>query len=212
MLLLLKSPRLCTDLRAESAGIIAAIAQNNFDVQEEMFKMKTVQMLVGIYAQSLDEPAALRAKIIMATSCVVRTHPASEELFVSQFGEMVFVNTVKTTDAVVLRRAVFLAKALAGSDSTSPERVRLLVKCFLPACLPFIANADDTDLREGTLMLLQTFCRSTEGLDCMQGHKDVVLSALDARAGSTVAADASLAEQEATELALVAAVRASLEP
>jgi len=208
LLLLLKSPRLSTDLRAEAAGIIAAIAQNNYPVQEEMFKMKTVQMLVGIYAQCLSEPAVLRAKIIMAMSCVVRQHPPSEELFMKDFAELVFSATVKMREPLVLRRAIFLGKALLGSDSSTVERVQSLAKCFLPSCLPYVISADH-DLREGTLMMLQGFCSAPGGLDCIKAHKAAVVTAMNEREGSMLA-DAEMAEQEKSEMDLARAIKATL--
>ena len=180
LLLLLRSTRLGDDVRAEAAGIIAALAQNNYDVQEEMFKAMTVKVLVGIYSEALSASAGLRGKIIMAISCIVRQHPPSEEAFTADFASTLFASSILGNESLVLRRAVFLAKALIGSDTSTPARVELMADCFLPHVIHYVIQAD-TDLREGSLMMLRDFCASPDGLKAVRSHSTVLLKTFETR-------------------------------
>ena len=125
-----------------------------------------------------------------------------------EFAELVFSATLQMQDPLVLRRAVFLGKALLGSDSSSVERVQSLAECFLPRCLSYVTSAD-RDLRETTLMMLQGFCTTPEGLDCIKEHEVAVLTAMNEREESTLA-DPDMAEQEESEIVLVRAVKATV--
>jgi len=211
ILCLLRSEKLNWENRSEAAAIIGAIAQNNIEVQEEMWKQGTAEQLLRIYHEDTTKPCALKAKITMAISCVVRGHAEAEVWLTQQERYVAFINGafgMQPLEPILLRRIIFLSKALLGSDNTSSSRISLIGRCLVPNCLSFITSAD-TDLREGTCLLMLLLANSPEGLVILKSHGDAVETALKARAESVIN-DEDFADQEAAEQKLVEQLRSIL--
>jgi len=186
---------LSVDVRSLAAGAIGTLAQNNLSVQEEIYKLGTVDRLTTVCLASTSS-SLLSAKVLYAISCIVRNHAEAETDFVLRHSGSVFAKAltpiskvnedtglvvVLPPEPVLARRAVFLGNALiahtsehgdSSSSAASSTRSSLVVLTHLldalvPAVLSFVAHSD-VDLREGTLHLLITIARTVMGRERLQ--------------------------------------------
>ena len=217
---LIESPEsaLGVDVRSLAAGAIGTLAQNNLSVQEEIYKLGTVDRLATVCLASTSS-SQLSAKVLYAISCIVRNHAAAETDFVLRHSESVFAKAlspistvnpdtglvvVSPPEPVLARRAVFLGNALvahtsehntsSSAPSTAAGRTLLLTRlldALVPAVLSFVTHSD-VDLREGTLHLLISIANTTMGRERLQlpAHREALEASLRERQGRANAATA----------------------
>ena len=206
ILCLLRSPR-CSQGNREMAGsIIAALAQNNIQVQDLMWESKTLESLCSIFFEALQakESSSLLAKIIFALSAVVRGHAAAEATLVCGSLVSIIASVLQSSDLLLLRRGILLCKVLTMSDTTDATRTHLIASLVLPHCLAYITLAD-VDLREGTILLLSSLFASP-GKSCLKQYMELIQEMVILRAETTIA-DSSFTEQEEREQALIAELK-----
>ena len=155
VLMLLASNRCGHENREMAASVIGAIAQNNIEVQDDIYKMKSMHKLIEIFTDLTTDnyPMSIRAQCIYALSCVIRGHASAEATFSNEFAQVVCHACLASKHATLIRRIVFLCNALISSDSSDDIRVQQLSGYLLPHVLSCI-TCDDVDLREATLLLL----------------------------------------------------------
>ncbi len=94
-------------------------------------------------------------------SCLIRNHAAAEVLFSLRYARSIFDSSFASGDPPLLRKTVYLARALISSEHLTPDA--------LSAVLPTVPSAlgsleiDDPELRELTYHLLSTTVESAEG-------------------------------------------------
>lgn len=216
------------ECRSMSASVLATLSQNNLTVQDTFYNQGIVQRLSTLALSYLASESTknLAAKVMHALSCSIRNHPAAEEFFslthgqavltaalpqsppsiISSLVNMTLPNTYSTSTLACMKRAVYLANALVGSDSRSAPRLRHLLPALLPAIIQCL-TLDDLDLREGTSRLLLTLLSVPAGRNALSvEYKGQLTASLEARKSIKLADD----EQELHEKAMVDQIYASL--
>ena len=225
---LIESPEtsLSVDVRSLAAGVIGTLAQKNLSVQEDIYKLGTVDRLTTVCLASTSS-SQLSAKALYAISCIVRNHAAAETDFVLRHSGSVFAKALTSIstvnhdtglvevlppEPVLARRAVFLGNALIShtsdhsSSSSTPSTANAqstilthLLDALVPAVLSFVAHSD-VDLREGTLHLLISVASTVAGRQRLQSpvHREALETALRERQG--LGLPTGTAEEEADTL------------
>jgi hypothetical protein len=169
-----------TEVREMSASVIGCLCQNNIKVQDDFYGKGALNDLVRVYVA--ESSPGLKNKILFAISCLVRSHAALEESFVSNHIDAVIRTAIQydpkiDTDIIsnsarlaLMKRGLFLSNALVISDYASAHRVTCLVHCLIPAVASLLSpslnpspDMPQTDLRETLLQLLLSLSRTEEG-------------------------------------------------
>uniref|UniRef100_A0A7S3GSH5 Nucleotide exchange factor Fes1 domain-containing protein n=1 Tax=Spumella elongata TaxID=89044 RepID=A0A7S3GSH5_9STRA len=160
---LVESENLTAEARAMAGSTLAALSQNNLEVQEIVFKSGMLDRLAKVYIKS--ESVLLCNKVLYAISCSIRNHAAAEEYFVLHFAEATLPKAIAAASLVdsnseaaagteaLTSRALFLCNALVMSDFTNHARVQKLSALVLPVCLEYLKH-ESINLRETTQNLL----------------------------------------------------------
>mmetsp|Transcript_5122 Transcript_5122/g.5258 ORF Transcript_5122/g.5258 Transcript_5122/m.5258 type:complete len:383 (-) Transcript_5122:1642-2790(-) len=195
---------LSEDVRCLAVGVMGTLSQNNFVVQEDIYKKGTVDFLASVCLVS--ESFILAAKVLYAISCMVRNHPLLETHFGIQYSSLICQRAVALNNAVFARRATFLSTALITSDHCTVELLETLAPSLIPGCFSFL-NHGDVDLRETTLGLLVSLAKSETGRVLLVDHSEDLNRAL---IESPSDPDPELEDQHQFEQQIIADFRAAL--
>lgn len=119
-------------------SLLATLAQNNPAVQVQM-EVAGVHVLLEDICGGTESPNLFN-KALYALSCIVRGMASLEDLVcrpqgLAAIGRPLGQESGVAGDLACLRRTLFLASALAASDSASPARLASLADCLLPRLL-----------------------------------------------------------------------------
>jgi len=179
--------------RWHAAEIIATAVQNNPKVQAVAIKLGALAFSAHLFVY--DEDATVRAKSLLALSCMVRNFPPGEGSFAAGDGVFVICRGVCDKDERVATKSIhLLGYLLAVDEAIRTEEVR---KVYAQKSLEFgvaepliqlALTSDAVDMAEGSLVALQ---RLTEigGAGCLDAsakprfeERFAALSALEGEA------------------------------
>lgn len=159
--------------RAKCVGVIGTIAQNNLEVQDILLKDGLIPVLMSFRedrnASSSSGVSSHKvwSKALYALGSIVKNHAAAEVLFIQHYAASAFRDlTDEKFSNDIKRRCVYLALFLVSQDIS---RVPSLITYFIPALYDFVKDPNDTDLREGSLQLLEKFSRIKQGKQMISG-------------------------------------------
>lgn len=170
-------------------AILATMCQNNPPVQEQLIELGSVRVLSDVF---FDEASSelLRARSIQAVSANVRSHELAENVFcqldqaVPMLERGLGVNATDTTltSLVVQKRTLFFLRALVTSDIATRARVRQFESCIAWITQHFL-NAEDTELRESALQLIQQLLQQRKSVNIVLQQKDIIVATAQKRIG-----------------------------
>eukprot|EP01041_Mallomonas_annulata_P011999 gene11999-25144_t len=163
------------DVSALAASVIGTMSQNNLKVQEDLYTQNVVSQLQTSFIETKSD--IMKNKILYALSCIIRSHPASEQQFTATYTNTL-QDAISSSSIQLQRRGLFLLSALLQSDFLLEEHILLLMNIIIPNNIQLLSN-EDADIRESILNLLYGIISKQKLRDYILQYKVEVQCALD---------------------------------
>ena len=164
-------------LRRLSAEVIAALAQNNDELQGQLLEQGSLEALV-VNFKAKDCSDAEKVKLLLGMSCLIRGSPAGTKAFVKDHkGVPLLLQSIGTTDTKdwtqaqlkLTRKAVFLLRYILFAV----PQIRPVIADSLVSAIAPLTTAGDIDLRESTLTLLEQVLTDSASRQRMETKKEL---------------------------------------
>ena len=164
-------------LRRLSAEVVAALAQNNDELQQQLVDQGCLQVLVANW-KAEDCSDGERVKLLLGISCLIRGSSAGTKAFIKDHkGVPLLLQSIRVEDWTpaqlkLSRKAVFLLRYLLFAV----PQIRPVIAESLVSALTPLTLVEDVDIRESTLTLLEQLLADVSARQHVTSQKALLTS------------------------------------
>jgi len=203
-------------IRKALLGLISTLCQNNPPVQQQLLELESIRILCQLYFdendRGVDLDGSMKGMVIQAISANVRSYDLAENVFEQLPQSPVLLSMALSEESeTVVKKALFLLKALLTSDTSSESRYGRFHPCII-AVVENHLTAQNSDVRELALEFVNMNLEQNENTDAVRSRHAMIYALGTNRLASIRNSGTKGCEEASIELQLWESIIAMLTP